>query len=220
MATTTTGRTNFVHDSRGVRPLVTALLVREGDGRVELRAPAVGLWRDRPPKGSQVRPGGLLGRLSVLGVDYALVAPAGAVGVIVGDASDASDASSKLDLLAQRPVGYGDRLMVLDRALAGAEPEDASTAAAVGTDAGGLVLRAPSSGRFYRRPAPDKPAFVDVGDIIDSGKVVGLLEVMKTFTRIQYGGGELPARARVLALHAEDEADVDAGSVLITVEPA
>ena len=84
----------------------------------------------------------------------------------------------------------------------------------------GLILRAPSSGRFYRRPAPDKPPFIAVGDVIDEGKVIGLLEVMKTFTRIAYGGGDLPKRAKVTALHAADEADVAAGEALIGVEPA
>ncbi len=207
---TTTGRTNYVYDSRSARPLVTARLLRQDDGRLAILSPAVGLWRDRPPLGALIRPGELLGRISVLGVDHALVAPEGARGVVVG-----SDTGPKV---AQRPVTYDEQLLVLDRAVAaGAVLDDAEVADEA---AGGLVLRAPSSGRFYRRPAPSKPAFVAVGDIIDTGKVIGLLEVMKTFTRIQYGGGDLPPRARVTALHAEDEADVAVGEALIEVEPA
>lgn len=206
----TTERTNYVRDSRTVRPLVTARLVRLDGGRLAIHAPAVGLWRDRPPIGSLVRPGSLLGRISLLGEDLALVAPEGARGVVV---------SAVDDELAQHPVAYDDRLLVLDRAVAAGSSEDAAAASAEEISSG-LIVRAPSSGRFYRRPAPGKPEFVAVGDVIDSGKVVGLLEVMKTFTRIQYGGGDLPARARVVALHAEDEADVSAGEPLIAVEPA
>ena len=217
---TTIARTNYVLDSRGVRPLLTARLVRREDGRLELLAPAVGLWRDRPPVGALVRPGGLLGRLCVLGVDHALVAPSGAQGVIVDGAAAAKDGEAGAAGLAQRPVAFDDLLLLLDRHTAQGEGADDAAAAEAGAAGDGLVLRAPSSGRFYRRPAPGKPAFVAVGDVIDSGKVVGLLEVMKTFTRIQYGGGELPARARVTALHAEDEADVAAGDPLISVEPA
>ncbi len=203
-------RTNYVHDSRAVRPLVTARLVRLEGGRLAIHAPAVGLWKDRPPVGALVRPGSLLGRLSVLGEDLALVAPEGARGSVVSGVGDA---------FAQAPVAYDDRLLVLDRAVATGEAADEEDAE--GKDAsGGFLVRAPSSGRFYRRPGPSKPAFVAVGDLIDTGKVVGLLEVMKTFTRIQYGGGELPARAKVIALHAEDEADVSAGDPLIAVEPA
>jgi len=207
---TTTDRTNFVRDSRGARPLVTARLVRLEGGGLALHAPAVGLWRDRPPMGSLVRPGSLLGRITLLGEDLALVAPEGARGIVV---------SAVGDELAQHPVAYDDRLLVLDRAVAAGQAEEESAAA--GQEAStGLTVRAPSSGRFYRRPGPGKPEFVAVGDVIDTGKVVGLLEVMKTFTRIQYGGGELPARARVVALYAEDEADVSAGDPLIVVEPA
>ncbi|HFE44057.1 MAG TPA: hypothetical protein ENJ18_01000 [Nannocystis exedens] len=209
---TTTGRTNYVFDSRSARPLVTARLLRLDDGRLAILAPAVGLWRDRPPLGALIRPGGLLGRLRSLAVDRALVAPEGACGVVVqvGSAGDGPR-------LAQHPVTYGESLLVLDRAIASGLDDD--EAKSTDEAAAGLVLRAPSSGRFYRRPAPSKPAFVAVGDIIESGKVVGLLEVMKTFTRIQYGGADLPARARVVALHAEDEADVAASEPLIEVEP-
>jgi len=206
----TIDRTNLVRDSRGVRPLVTARLVRLDDGRLAIHAPAVGLWRDRPPTGSLVRPGSLLGRITLLGEDLALVAPEGARGIVV---------SSVGDELAQHPVAYDDRLLVLDRAVAAGQAEEESAAGGQDTSTG-LTVRAPSSGRFYRRPGPGKPEFVAVGDVIDTGKVVGLLEVMKTFTRIQYGGGELPVRARVVALHAEDEADVSAGDPLIAVEPA
>ena len=211
---TMTGRTNYVYDSRSVRPLVIAGLRRLHDGRLAILAPAVGLWRDRPPLGTLIRPGGLLGRISVLEVDHALVAPEGARGVVVEVVSAGAGDGPKL---AQYPVTYGEQLLVLDRAMAaGADEEDAEVADEA---AGGLVLRAPSSGRFYRRPAPSKPAFVAVGEIIETGKVIGLLEVMKTFTRIQYGGGNLPPRARVMALHAEDEADVAAGEALLEVEP-
>ncbi len=212
---TTTGRTNYVYDSRSARPLVTARLLRLEDGRLAILAPAVGLWRDRPPLGALIGPGDLLGKLSVLAVDRALVAPEGARGVVVEVASATPGEGAKL---AQHPVFYGEQLLVLDRAVAsGIDDDDAE---ASDEAAGGLVLRAPSSGRFYRRPAPSKPAFVAVGDIIDSGKVIGLLEVMKTFTRIHYGGGDLPPRARVTALRAEDEADVAAFEALIEVEPA
>ena len=52
------------------------------------------------------------------------------------------------------------------------------------------------------------------------GRTVALLEVMKTFNRIAYGGEGLPARAKVLAVVPTDESDVDEGDVLLLVEPA
>ena len=42
-------------------------------------------------------------------------------------------------------------------------------------------LLAPLPGVFYRKPAPDKPAYKSEGDIVAVGDVVGLIEVMKSF---------------------------------------
>lgn len=43
---------------------------------------------------------------------------------------------------------------------------------------------APLVGVFYRAPAPDAPAFVEVGDEIEVGSEVGLIEAMKVFSPI------------------------------------
>jgi acetyl-CoA carboxylase biotin carboxyl carrier protein len=114
-------------------------------------------------------------------------------------------------------VDSGACLMQLDPtaatgAVAGTDPR----AAAAATD--GLTVRAPSSGRYYGRPAPGKPAFVSVGDVIKEGHTVCLLEVMKTFNRVTYGGGGLPAEARVTAIAVADESDVNGGDVLLHLE--
>jgi acetyl-CoA carboxylase biotin carboxyl carrier protein len=47
-----------------------------------------------------------------------------------------------------------------------------------------------------------------------------LLEVMKTFNRIAYGGPGLPARATIRRVVPADGDDVEAGSPLLVVEPA
>ena len=41
----------------------------------------------------------------------------------------------------------------------------------------------PLPGTFYRKPAPDKPPFKAEGDRIAAGDTIGLVEVMKSFTR-------------------------------------
>ena len=40
-------------------------------------------------------------------------------------------------------------------------------------------------GTFYKRPSPDKPNFVEVGDEITPGKVVCIIEAMKLFNEIE-----------------------------------
>ena len=92
--------------------------------------------------------------------------------------------------------------------------------AAAGQAFAGLALRAPSSGRFYARPSPGEPAFVKPGDVVSAGQTVALLEVMKTFNRIAYGGGGLPDRARVTRVVPADESDVLENDVLLELEAA
>ena len=46
-------------------------------------------------------------------------------------------------------------------------------------------LLSPLPGTFYRRPAPDKPAYKEDGDTVARGDVVGLIEVMKSFTEVK-----------------------------------
>lgn len=188
-------------------PELTALAAPAGT-RIEVRAPAVGLWREAPAPGTLVRPGDAIGRIEVLGVLHRLVAPAGGHGIVVpGDGGER----------ARRPVEYGQRLLVLDpEAAAGVAAEDA--AAATGPAAGeGPVFRAPTSGRFYSRPGPDRPPFVQAGDEIAVGQTVCLLEVMKTFHRVTYGGKGLPERARVQAVLPAEESDLSAGDVILVL---
>lgn len=196
-------------DGRAFEPKLTATVKREGNLLV-LRCPAVGRWRGAPAEGTLISPGVSLGQLEVLGIQHRLLAPTGAVGVV----TDAIE-GRRLPI----PLGFGAQLCILD-------PE-ASTAAALGAnaeasaDAGqdGEVFRSPLSGRFYARASPDKPAFVKVGDIVKDGQTVALLEVMKTFNRITYGGDGLPSEARVTAIVPSDEDDLEQGDPILRLEP-
>ena len=46
-------------------------------------------------------------------------------------------------------------------------------------------LLSPLPGTFYRRPAPDKPAYKEDGDTVAKGDVIGLIEVMKSFHEVK-----------------------------------
>ena len=50
-------------------------------------------------------------------------------------------------------------------------------------------LLSPLPGTYYRRPAPDQPAYKDVGDQVAVGEVVGLIEVMKSFIEVKSESG-------------------------------
>ena len=48
-----------------------------------------------------------------------------------------------------------------------------------------ITVKSPIIGTFYRRPGPDKDPFVSVGDKIEVGSVVGIVEAMKLFNEIE-----------------------------------
>jgi acetyl-CoA carboxylase biotin carboxyl carrier protein len=189
---------------------LTALVEPSADGRLAVAAPAVGYWRRAPALGALVLPGGELGELEILGVVHRLVAPEGARGVIT---------ELSVPRRGRTPVAYGEPIALLDPEAAGeAAAAEAAPAAAAG--ATGLAFRAVSSGRFYGRPAPSKAPFVEIGQEIERGHTVCLLEVMKTYSRLVYGGEGLPERARVVAIRPSDGDDLAAGDVILELEPA
>lgn len=211
-------------DSRKTQVVVDALLVEVAADRVthHVRSPRVGWFRPAISVGTLLVPGLLLGTLETLGTTIAVLAPAAARGVVRSVAGNRH---------ARFAVGYQAPLFAVDRnsrtgANAGADDASDDDAAGVAlaiagaSDAGGLVFRAPTSGRFYLRAAPGKPAFVAVGDVITIGTAICLLEVMKTFHRVTYGGEGLPARAVVGAIVAVEEGDINAGDVLLRLLPA
>lgn len=205
-------------DSRLHPPTLTARLVRLPDGQIRLESPTVGLYREAPRPGSLVTPDSPIGQLEILGVLHHLLAPSEAAGVVLPAPPDTPH-------LARRPVAHGDLLVALD-------PEAATTtalgnpSAVAGTSSGQtgkLMFRAPTAGRFYTRPGPGKPALIAPGTELRTGQAVGLIEVMKTFSRLHYNGGErggeaLPPQARVKAILVKDETDVAAGDPLFEVE--
>jgi acetyl-CoA carboxylase biotin carboxyl carrier protein len=73
---------------------------------------------------------------------------------------------------------------------------------------------------FYRRPRPDAPAYVEVGQTVEAGATLALVEVMKCFSAITYGEPGLPPRAEVVEARAADGDEVQAEQVLFVVKGA
>ncbi len=48
-----------------------------------------------------------------------------------------------------------------------------------------ITIKSPMIGTFYRKSAPNKPSFVEVGDEINPGKIVCVVEAMKLFNEIE-----------------------------------
>jgi acetyl-CoA carboxylase biotin carboxyl carrier protein len=77
-----------------------------------------------------------------------------------------------------------------------------------------ITIKSPMIGTFYRSSGPDKAAFINVGDEIEIGKVVCIIEAMKLFNEI-----ESEVRGRVVKVLAEDASPVEYDQPLFLVEP-
>ena len=90
--------------------------------------------------------------------------------------------------------------------------EQKSAAAA---DANLITIKSPMIGTFYRRPSPDKPNFVEIGDEVATGKVVCIIEAMKLFNEI-----ESEVSGKIVKILVEDSSPVEYDQPLFLVEPA
>ena len=77
-----------------------------------------------------------------------------------------------------------------------------------------MSITSPMVGTFYRRPAPDQPAFVEVGQRVEAGETLCLIEAMKLFNEIVADEGGVGADDRL-----EDAAPAEFGQLLFLLEP-
>jgi biotin carboxyl carrier protein len=178
-----------------------------------LESPAVGRFTAETTAGEVVVGGSRVGCLRSLGRRIDLVVPSGVTGRVV----EVETATRR------RPVGYGQLLLRLVPVEASGE----GGAAAAGFDdptgelpEGAFAVRSSIHGMFYQRPRPDEPPYVEIGQIVEKGATLGLVEVMKCFSAVVYGGPDLPARAEILEVRADDGAEVGTDEILFVVRRA
>jgi acetyl-CoA carboxylase biotin carboxyl carrier protein len=123
------------------------------------------------------------------------------------------------------PVAYGEAIARIDpRGLGAARGDpagssEAGSAAHDAQEAGVITVNAPSEGIFYRRPSPDSPAYVEVGSKVATGSMLALVEIMKCFHQITYGGPGFPDNGEVVKILVEDAAGVQFGQELFQIKP-
>jgi acetyl-CoA carboxylase biotin carboxyl carrier protein len=76
-------------------------------------------------------------------------------------------------------------------------------------------VRSPIVGTFYKSPAPDAPAFVQVGSSVQKGSVLCIVEAMKLMNEI-----ESDVAGKVVQIMAENGQPVEYDQVLFIIEPA
>lgn len=78
-----------------------------------------------------------------------------------------------------------------------------------------ITIKSPIIGTFYRKSAPDKPAFVEVGDTIKEGDVLCVIEAMKLFNEI-----ESEVSGIVVKVLVDDASPVEFDQPLFVINPA
>jgi acetyl-CoA carboxylase biotin carboxyl carrier protein len=78
-----------------------------------------------------------------------------------------------------------------------------------------ITIKSPMIGTFYRSSAPEKPAFVNVGDETEPGKVVCIIEAMKLFNEI-----ESEVKGKIVKVLVEDASPVEFDQPLFLVDPS
>ena len=178
-------------------------------------APAVGLWGSHPQAGALLSSGARVGTLEQGNRRRLLALPVNTSGRLV----------STLPRDRVVPVAFGELLFELAPLTADElPPADAADPtrhpAGVELPPGTRAVVAPTDGVFYRRAAPGAPAFLETGQTVRAGQAIGLVEVMKTFNQVLYGGPDLPDVATVLEVRAGDGEEIRAGQVLLVVREA
>ena len=78
-----------------------------------------------------------------------------------------------------------------------------------------IMIKSPIIGTFYRRPSPDKDPFINVGDTVDVGSVVGIVEAMKLFNEI-----ESDVSGTIIKVLVDDMSPVEYDQPLFLVDPS
>ncbi|WP_396197460.1 acetyl-CoA carboxylase biotin carboxyl carrier protein [Flavobacterium sp.] len=78
-----------------------------------------------------------------------------------------------------------------------------------------ITVKSPIIGTFYRKPAPDKPMFVEVGTTIGKGDVLCVIEAMKLFNEI-----ESEVSGKIVKILVDDSSPVEFDQPLFLVDPS
>lgn len=92
---------------------------------------------------------------------------------------------------------------------------EATSSESASDDSKYVTIKSPIIGTFYRKPAPDKPNFIEVGDTIGQGDVLCVIEAMKLFNDI-----ESEISGKIVKILVDDSSPVEFDQPLFLVDPS
>ena len=78
-----------------------------------------------------------------------------------------------------------------------------------------VIVKSPIIGTFYRKPSPDKPSFVEVGQSVSKGDVLCVIEAMKLFNEI-----ESDFSGKIVKILVDDQSPVEFDQPLFIIDPS
>ncbi|MEM9116590.1 MAG: acetyl-CoA carboxylase biotin carboxyl carrier protein [Cyanobacteria bacterium P01_F01_bin.56] len=78
-----------------------------------------------------------------------------------------------------------------------------------------LEITSPMVGTFYRAPAPEEPSFVEMGDRIQTGQTVCIIEAMKLMNEL-----EAEVSGEIVEILVDNAQPVEFGQTLMRVRPS
>ncbi|KIA84213.1 acetyl-CoA carboxylase [Kaistella solincola] len=113
------------------------------------------------------------------------------------------------------PAVYHTQQQQAPAAPSSAPAAPAATEEPAAENANYVTIKSPMIGTFYRKPAPDKDLFVNVGDEVSVGKVVCVIEAMKLFNQI-----ESEISGKIVKVLVDDATPVEYDQPLFLVDPS
>jgi oxaloacetate decarboxylase alpha subunit len=93
-------------------------------------------------------------------------------------------------------------------------PSPGSAEAEQAVNANRKEIKSPMVGTFYRSPSPEAPPFVEVGDVVEVGQVVCIVEAMKLMNEIKS-----EVKGKIIDIPVDNAQPVEFSQTLFTVEP-
>lgn len=124
-------------------------------------------------------------------------------------------AKTETTIIQQPPVG---QIPVVTQVVASPPAQletQGSTEENADNDSKHITIKSPIIGTLYRKPSPDKPLFVKVGDTIEAGDVVCIIEAMKLFNEV-----ESEVSGKIVKILVDDSSPVEFDQPLFLVDPS
>lgn len=109
--------------------------------------------------------------------------------------------------------GFGGPIVVERQNVADLAPKQIQEAVKE-VDLKSVEIKSPMVGTFYRAPSPESPSYVEVGQNIESGQVICVIEAMKLMNEIK---SEI--KGKILDVLVDNAEPIEFGQPLFLIEP-